>query len=55
MRCRRPELFGLRSVVTVTASMGLLLLTSLGCTLLVSLVFLPALLAALRGPATPPR
>jgi hopanoid biosynthesis associated RND transporter like protein HpnN len=38
-----------------TASMGLLLLISLGCTLLVSLAFLPALLAALRGPAAPPR
>jgi hopanoid biosynthesis associated RND transporter like protein HpnN len=34
-----------------TASMGKLLLISLGCTLLASLVFIPALLAALRPPA----
>jgi hopanoid biosynthesis associated RND transporter like protein HpnN len=33
-----------------TASMGLLLLISLGCTLLASLVFVPALLAALPRP-----
>jgi uncharacterized protein len=32
-----------------TASMGALLLISLGCTLIASLVFLPALLAALAG------
>jgi predicted RND superfamily exporter protein len=31
-----------------TASMGLLLLISLGCTLVGSLVFIPALLAAVR-------
>jgi len=35
-----------------TASMGRLLLISLGCTLLASLVFIPALLAALRPPAS---
>jgi hopanoid biosynthesis associated RND transporter like protein HpnN len=34
-----------------TASMGKLLLISLGCTLLASLVFIPALLASLRPPA----
>ena len=34
-----------------TASMGELLLISLGCTLLASLVFIPALLASLRPPA----
>jgi hopanoid biosynthesis associated RND transporter like protein HpnN len=34
-----------------TASMGKLLLISLGCTLLASLVFIPALLASLRAPA----
>jgi uncharacterized protein len=34
-----------------TASMGKLLLISLGCTLLGSLVFIPALLASLRPPA----
>ena len=33
-----------------TASMGNLLLLSLGCTLLTSLVFVPALLAAMRSP-----
>ena len=33
-----------------TASMGLLLLISLGCTLVASLVFLPALLAAMGRP-----
>jgi predicted RND superfamily exporter protein len=33
-----------------TASMGKLLLISLGCTLLASLVFIPALLASLRPP-----
>ena len=33
-----------------TASMGKLLLTSLGCTLVASLVFIPALLATLRPP-----
>lgn len=33
-----------------TASMGELLLISLGCTLVASLVFVPALLASLRGP-----
>ena len=33
-----------------TASMGVLLLISLGCTLLSSLVFIPALLAQLRLP-----
>ena len=33
-----------------TASMGLLLLISLGCTLLATLVFVPALLASLRAP-----
>ena len=37
-----------------TASMGLLLLTSLACTLLSSLAFVPALLAAV-GPPKPPR
>ncbi len=37
-----------------TASMGDLLLISLGCTLLASLVFIPALLASLRQPATKP-
>jgi hopanoid biosynthesis associated RND transporter like protein HpnN len=36
-----------------TASMGDLLLVSLGCTLLVSLVFMPALLLSLRPPAPP--
>jgi predicted RND superfamily exporter protein len=35
-----------------TASMGRLLLISLGCTLLASLVFIPALLAALRPPTS---
>ncbi len=35
-----------------TASMGKLLLISLGCTLLASLVFIPALLASLRPPPT---
>ncbi|MEA2739989.1 MAG: uncharacterized protein QOH05_3296 [Acetobacteraceae bacterium] len=34
-----------------TASMGKLLLISLGCTLLASLVFIPALLASIRPPA----
>jgi predicted RND superfamily exporter protein len=34
-----------------TASMGKLLLISLGCTLLASLVFIPALLASLKPPA----
>ena len=34
-----------------TASMGELLLLSLGCTLLVTMIFLPALLSELRGPA----
>jgi uncharacterized protein len=34
-----------------TASMGKLLLISLGCTLLASLVFIPALLASMRPPA----
>ena len=34
-----------------TASMGELLLISLGCTLLASLVFIPALLACIRSPA----
>jgi hopanoid biosynthesis associated RND transporter like protein HpnN len=34
-----------------TSSMGKLLLISLGCTLLASLVFIPALLASLRPPA----
>jgi predicted RND superfamily exporter protein len=39
-----------------TASMGLLLLVSLGCTLLATLVFVPALLASLREPeVTGPR
>ncbi len=33
-----------------TASMGVLLLISLGCTLVASLVFIPALLAAVPGP-----
>jgi uncharacterized protein len=33
-----------------TASMGLLLLISLGCTLVASLVFIPALLAAVPRP-----
>jgi uncharacterized protein len=33
-----------------TASMGLLLLISLGCTLVANLVFVPALLAAIRPP-----
>ncbi|MEI7714124.1 MAG: RND transporter, partial [Rhodospirillales bacterium] len=33
-----------------TASMGVLLLISLGCTLLASLLFIPALLASLRRP-----
>ncbi len=37
-----------------TASMGDLLLISLACTLLASLVFIPALLASLRPPATEP-
>ena len=36
-----------------TASMGDLLLISLACTLLASLVFIPALLACLRSPAQP--
>lgn len=36
-----------------TASMGQLLLISLGCTLLASLVFIPALLASLRQPNQP--
>ena len=36
-----------------TASMGLLLLISLGCTLLASLVFIPALLARLRPGGVP--
>ena len=36
-----------------TASMGELLLISLGCTLLSTLIFVPALLASLRPPATP--
>jgi len=36
-----------------TASMGLLLLISLGCTLLSSLIFLPALLAAIGRPSGP--
>jgi predicted RND superfamily exporter protein len=36
-----------------TASMGDLLLISLACTLLASLVFIPALLACLRPPAQP--
>jgi len=35
-----------------TASMGKLLLISLGCTLLASLVFIPALLASLRPPTS---
>jgi uncharacterized protein len=35
-----------------TASMGKLLLISLGCTLLATLVFIPALLASLRPPAS---
>jgi hypothetical protein len=35
-----------------TASMGRLLLISLGCTLLASLVFIPALLASLRPPTS---
>ncbi len=35
-----------------TASMGVLLLLSLGCTLVASLVFVPALLASLRPPPT---
>jgi hopanoid biosynthesis associated RND transporter like protein HpnN len=35
-----------------TASMGRLLLISLGCTLLANLVFIPALLAALRPPTS---
>lgn len=35
-----------------TASMGKLLLISLGCTLVASLVFIPALLAALRRPGS---
>ena len=34
-----------------TASMGVLLLISLGCTLLASLIFVPALLASLRPPS----
>jgi hypothetical protein len=34
-----------------TASMGLLLLISLGCTLVASLIFVPALLAAISRPA----
>ena len=34
-----------------TASMGKLLLISLGCTLLASLIFIPALLASIRRPA----
>jgi predicted RND superfamily exporter protein len=33
-----------------TASMGVLLLISLGCTLVATLVFVPALLASLRDP-----
>ena len=37
-----------------TASMGLLLLISLGCTLVASLVFIPALLAAVPRPRLPP-
>ncbi len=37
-----------------TASMGLLLLVSLGCTLIASLVFIPALLAAVRREAPLP-
>jgi hopanoid biosynthesis associated RND transporter like protein HpnN len=37
-----------------TASMGKLLLISLGCTLLASLVFIPALLASLRRPGGEP-
>jgi hopanoid biosynthesis associated RND transporter like protein HpnN len=36
-----------------TASMGILLLISLGCTLVASLVFIPALLAALPRPGHP--
>ncbi len=36
-----------------TASMGKLLLISLGCTLLASLVFIPALLASMSPPARP--
>ncbi|MGH7056347.1 MAG: MMPL family transporter [Acetobacteraceae bacterium] len=46
------------SAETGTASMGELLLISLGCTLLASLVFVPALLAALShriGPRVQPR
>ncbi len=38
-----------------TASMGRLLLISLGCTLVASLVFIPALLAAMARPAPPDR
>ena len=34
-----------------TASMGKLLLISLACTLLVTMLFIPALLASLRDPA----
>jgi hopanoid biosynthesis associated RND transporter like protein HpnN len=37
-----------------TASMGVLLLISLGCTLVASLVFIPALLAAVPRPRLPP-
>jgi uncharacterized protein len=36
-----------------TASMGKLLLISLGCTLVASLAFIPALLAAIPGPVSP--
>jgi hopanoid biosynthesis associated RND transporter like protein HpnN len=42
------------SVHPGTASMGLLLLISLGCTLVASLVFIPALLAAVPRPRLPP-
>jgi predicted RND superfamily exporter protein len=38
-----------------TASMGLLLLISLGCTLIASLVFIPALLGVLPLPPAAPR
>jgi hypothetical protein len=37
-----------------TASMGMLLLISLGCTLVASLIFVPAILAALGSPARVP-
>jgi hopanoid biosynthesis associated RND transporter like protein HpnN len=37
-----------------TASMGVLLMISLGCTLVASLVFIPALLAAVPRPRLPP-